>query len=149
MVRQVGELNFSRLITSKAALNLKIGDTVFGRILGILENGKVVGVFNGTPLFAQTNLKLKVGQKILARVIEIKNGKYILKMMDEASLSSPKSETEKLGILFKRLGLQADEKSQTILKKMLAFKVPLSRDIFWAGVDLSHISEKHLSFFCI
>jgi len=127
MVNKVKEVDFSSLLRrSTANLRLKVGDTVFGRIFGFLD-GKVVGIFNGVPLLAQTDLPLKVGQKILARVADIKNGKYILKILQEKGTSNPQ---ERLQEIMLSLGIKSTTANLQILKKILAYKLPIQKDFF-------------------
>lgn len=109
------------------------GDLVYGRIIGF-SSGKILGIFNGVPLFAESRVPVKAGQKIFAKVTDIVDGKLHISLMDPSD--AEKSKSEGLKNLLATLGLKEDPASLLIVRKMISQKLPLKNDIFQDALSI-------------
>ncbi len=109
------------------------GDRVYGRIIGF-SSGKILGIFNGVPLFAESRIPVKAGQRIIARVTDVVDGKLHISLLNAEDVEQSRSEG--LKTLLNTLGINEDSNSLSVIKQMISQKLPLKKEIFQDAMTL-------------
>ena len=112
---------------------IKKGDQVYGRIIGF-SSGKILGVFNGVPLFAESRVPVKAGQRIFAKVTDVVEGKLHITLLKAEDVEQNRSEG--LKNLLKTLGIKENGESLFIIKQMISQKLPLRQEIFQEAMSI-------------